>query len=61
MKVNSRKRLKLDAIKTLRKCQSCTDAEDAHAQADQALTDFIRAIGFPEIADEWDKVDKWYS
>lgn len=61
MKTTSRKRLKLDAIKTLKKCQACSDPENAHDQADKALTGFLRAIGFPEISDEWDKVDKWYS
>jgi hypothetical protein len=35
--------------------------ESAHENADNALCDLLRALGFDEIVDIYEKVDKWYA
>lgn len=37
------------------------DPERAHGDADEALCDFIKALGHPEIVEAWEAVDKWYA
>lgn len=37
------------------------DLERDHGEADDALLDFIKALGFPAIADAFDAIDKWYA
>jgi hypothetical protein len=46
-------------IKRLRECSGWErDPESAHADADQALLDYI---GDEEVSAEYGKVEKWYS
>jgi len=49
------------ALMKLKKLLLYDDTEVAHIEADAVLTDFIREIGHPEIADAFDKIGKWYS
>jgi hypothetical protein len=37
------------------------DTEIAHKFADRALCDLLRELGFGEVVDEYNKIDKWYS
>ena len=37
------------------------DTEGAHAEADEALTDLLAALGFDDIVALYDKVGKWYA
>lgn len=37
------------------------DPETSHPKADQVLIEFLRDRGFSELADEWEKVPRWYS
>jgi len=48
-------------IHDLRTAQGMDDTERAHEIADKALQDFLSAIGYADIAYEYDLVDKWYS
>ncbi len=52
-------------LETLRAAQRIAgtrgDIEVAHVNADTAIIEFIRFLGFAEIADEWEKVHKWYA
>ena len=36
------------------------DPEVAHIDADQALCQFLRAIGHGQVADEFEAVERWY-
>ena len=37
------------------------DTEVAHGKADDILCQFLEQLGFREIVDAWDRVDKWYA
>lgn len=49
------------AIKELRDCQKPGDTEAAHSDADKALCKLLVALGYQDVVDEWEKVDKWYA
>lgn len=50
-----------EIVKELSKCVLNGDTEQAHSDADVVLINFIRELGYNNIADEWEKVDKWYA
>lgn len=37
------------------------DTEMAHSQADDALCEFIVALGYPGVVEMWRLVPKWYA
>ena len=37
------------------------DPEFNHLEADLLLCAFIESVGFPELAAEWKKVNKWFA
>ena len=37
------------------------DREDTHYFGDSAIIEFIRNIGYDNVADAWEKLPKWYS
>lgn len=45
----------------LRRCIANDDYEIAHINADDVLVEFLRALGYSDVADLWDEVGKWYS
>ena len=38
-----------------------SDLECAHSNADDALCELLKGLGFTEIVDIYDKVGKWYT
>jgi hypothetical protein len=53
--------LRQAAIAILRDCQQPGDTEAAHSRADDAICDLLRSLGYGDVVDEWEKVDKWYA
>jgi hypothetical protein len=49
------------AIAELKDCQTSGDTEATHSEADEVLCKFLIALGYQDIVDEWEKVDKWYA
>ena len=43
------------------KCIGMYDTEEAHAMADEALTDLLNCLCLNEVVDLYMKVDKWYA
>jgi hypothetical protein len=37
------------------------DTERDHWDADDILCDLLRALGYDDVVEAWDKIDKWYS
>lgn len=37
------------------------DTEGAHIDADSSLASFVQTLGFDDVAEAYDKVNKWYS
>ena len=52
---------KEETINELKKQQNNGDIEVAHVKADQAICGFLISLGYQEVVDEWDKIDKWYA
>ena len=50
-----------EAIMKLRQCQSNFDTEIAHVDADGVLTDLLTELGYQDVVDEFEKVEKWYA
>ena len=49
-----------DAIEKLRKLQTA-DTELAHSEADKVLCELLKAMGFSDVVEAWDALDKWYA
>jgi len=41
--------------------QNSGDWEGAHANADRVLCELLKALGYADVVDEWEKVGKWYA
>lgn len=52
---------KEDAIANLIECQHNSDPYEAHTLADDTLCNFLEALGYGDVVEEWRKVDKWYA
>jgi hypothetical protein len=48
-------------IGTLKAAQQSDDPETAHCAADDVLCNALRMLGYSVLADEWEKVRKWYA
>lgn len=56
-----RKKINEIAIKNMIGLQSDKDTESAHLKADVILCDLLTALGYSELVDEYNLIDKWYS
>lgn len=53
--------LRKAAIEKLTELATNGDTEAAHADADKVLTDLLTALGYGDVVEAWDAVDKWYA
>jgi ABC-type uncharacterized transport system fused permease/ATPase subunit len=51
----------LMAEKKMRKALANPDTEEAHALADEILVKLLRQLGYKELCDLYERVDKWYA
>jgi hypothetical protein len=49
------------AIELLKLEQQRGDTEAAHSNADGVLCDLLKALGYQDVVDEYEKVDKWFA
>ncbi|UXT11281.1 hypothetical protein [Agrobacterium tumefaciens] len=49
------------ALDKIKQAQDCGDTEQAHHMADGALCDFVSALGYAGLVEEWKRVSKWYA
>jgi hypothetical protein len=51
------------AVKELKKLQAKSedDAESAHVDADDVLCKLLTTLGYGDVVEEFNKVDRWYS
>jgi hypothetical protein len=47
--------------KQLRQLQRSNDTESLHGQADDILAEFVADLGYPDIAELYRKLPKWYA
>lgn len=50
-----------EAIAKLKDLQKSGDTEAAHGDADQIICDLLSELGYQDVVEQWDKVDKWYA
>ena len=49
------------AIAKLKELQSGRDIESEHSYADDVLCQLLISLGYQDVVDEWNKVEKWYA
>lgn len=52
---------KREVIERLTALARVRDPEHAHSEADTLLTRFLCSIGHADVAEAYDKINKWYS
>lgn len=50
-----------EAIEKLKECQKNRDIEAAHSDADDVLCKLLSSLGYADVIEQWEKVDKWYA
>ncbi len=53
--------LRDQALTQLKDLHNNHDTEVAHRLADAILCDFITSLGYPDVADAFEKLGKWYA
>jgi hypothetical protein len=48
-------------VDELQEIQNSKDYEQAHVEADKILCDLLRELGYGDVVDEWEKVEKHYA
>lgn len=49
------------AINLLKMEQNNGDTEAAHSNADGVLCELLKALGYADVVEEYEKVDKWFA
>lgn len=52
---------RLEAKQQLIALQQVADLESAHVKADEILLRMLSELGFDDIVQEYQKIDKWYA
>ena len=50
-----------EAISKLKGLQNSYDPEAAHSDADDIICELLQSLGYSDVIDEFNKVDKWYA
>lgn len=50
-----------EAIRILQELRGNGDTEAAHGAADEVLCKLLSSLGYQDVVDAWEKVDKWYA
>lgn len=53
------KNLYRDMCYRMKQCAEMSDYEIAHARGEDILCEFLRELGYPDIADIYDTIPKW--
>ena len=48
-------------IARIKAIQKNHDTEEAHLDADQVLCELLTELGYKELVEEYDNVDKWFA
>ncbi len=48
-------------LKELIDLEATSDCESAHAEADKLIIEYLESIGEKEIAEAYNKIEKWYA
>ena len=53
--------LSAQAINVLDKLSRNRDTEKAHYEADKVLCNLLNELGFEDVVNAWEKIDRWYA
>jgi len=59
MKINEK--LKADTIKLLKIEQNNEDIENAHCNADDIISKLLIELGYGDVIEEYDDIEKWFA
>jgi DNA replication protein DnaD len=48
-------------VKKMHRLEDQYDTETAHVKADKLISSFVRELGYDELADAFDDIEKWYA
>lgn len=48
-------------LQKMKALEGITDLESSHWDADEILCDMLNSMGFNELVDAYNKLDKWYA
>jgi DNA replication protein DnaD len=48
-------------VKKMHRLEDQYDTETAHMKADKLISSFVRELGYDELADAFDDIEKWYA
>lgn len=48
------------ALAELKELQKSFEIDEAHLAADEVLCKLLSALGYQDVVDEWEKIDKHY-
>jgi polyhydroxyalkanoate synthesis regulator phasin len=48
-------------VEQMQQLEDNDDTEEAHIEADKLLCSFLRELGYDELVDAFEDIDKWYS
>ena len=49
------------AIQRLKEYQQSGDTEASHANADDVLCDLLRELGYGDVVEEYERIEKWFA
>ncbi len=52
---------KLTHLERMADLKDHSDTEKAHTMADDILCDFLRGLGYDDLVDAYEAVDKWFA
>lgn len=50
-----------EAIAELQRIAKSDDIEVAHSHADLVLCELLNTLGYQDVTDAWDYIEKWYA
>ncbi|CAH1657786.1 conserved hypothetical protein [Hyphomicrobiales bacterium] len=51
----------VDELKRLARLSEDGDPELAHSEADKIISDFVKSLGYSDVANAFDEIFKWYA
>ena len=50
-----------EALSKLKELVGSRDIECAHAYADDVLCDLLKSLGYQDVVEAYEQIDKWYA
>lgn len=54
------RRAEKTCLNVLQAARESDETDHAHVVADEAITEFLRVLGYGHLVDAYEEIDKWY-